>query len=226
MASLAADDAEFRAQTNESFVIRRITTIGTPQCRRRASGVADLATSDESILVAPADPQERTLLSLLGAVQIFVPNDLPDEEAARLHRRAFDNQGLSGVIAVHYNTRSLRRAAWGMASLTLTDQRIIGVVYDEPVPGVRSSPERAYMPAAAIDAETMSVIGFSCDRAAFDDHSISSGLGQSRTPIVHLNGDVTFVLLPLRTVSLQHGVAKPEKHQVATAIRSFVPAST
>jgi hypothetical protein len=221
-AYLTAQDAEFRSQQTDTLSIERVISLGSVDYSSPTLAIRIRPSPDESIIVSPTDPDETAQFSLLGIVQVFVPNELPEEEATRPDSRGFDDYGLSGAVQAQYRMRLIRRAAWGVASLTLTNRRIIGVIYDDNIPGAAETTERAFRPMAMVADGDISVIAFACDRTSFEDHAIATGLGQSRTPTVHLDGEAAMVVLPLRTFGPGGMVTKLGKDQVANAIQTFV----
>ena len=84
-----------------------------------------------------------------------------------------------------YTLRTVRRAAWGTGICLLTDQRLVGLIFDNDVQSVGSSPERSAMPFALVEADgSGSVLVFTVERAAFDEcqllHRLSSESGSCR----------------------------------------------
>lgn len=224
-ASLRENDGEFRDHSVQELTIRRVDFAGGG-AQLPDLGLEIFGTPAGAVMLRSLDGAERTIIGVATEVQLFVPNDLPDDRAAQLHARGFDLSNLAGSLAAFYELRVIRRALWGMGIVFLTDRRAFGLVFDDEVKGVASSEERMAMPAAlvtAADGGSGTILVFSCERSAFDGKEVAEGMLQGKMPYVNLTGSCGLALDTYRVVDPSFVVVKPSKGQIADAVREFAP---
>ena len=226
-AYLQKQDREFRHHDVAALDIRRVEFTG---------GFADVrdlelvctATAAGSFVPKVTRPGEQPILSIACAIQLFVGNTLEGAAAAELDARDVDASHLGGSLEMLYMLRTVRRAAWGTGICLLTDQRLVGLIFDRDVQGVGSSPERSAMPFALIDADRSgSVLVFTVERAAFDDYQCSTGFLQNRVPAVQVFADECALALDTyRVLDAGDRLVRPGKDVIERAVRQFVPSAS
>lgn len=221
LAYMARNDREFTTQTVPGLAVGRSVFMDLPATAEEL-GVAFRATEKGAIIPDPLDEAEQVVITIACELQVLVVNDLPEEDAERLHKRGYDEGGLAGSLSLQYGLRAMRRVAWGIAMLTFTERRAIAVIYEDEVPGSRSSPERLAMPLATIAGDGSSVVVVSCERAVFEDCEVATGFLQSRLPYINVTGDCSLAFNTYRVLDPSDRLVRPPKGQVAAAVRTFV----
>lgn len=221
VAFMARNDREFMTHTVSGLAIGRLAFAELPANAEELDFLCR-ATDDGAIIPQPRDADEQVEITIACKLQVLVANALPEEDATRLHQRGFDFSCLDGSLNLAYGLRAMRRVAWGIATLVLTDRRVIAVIYEDRVPGVGSSPERLAMPLARVASYGSSVIVLACDRAVFEDCETSTGFLQSRMPYVNMTGDCGLAFDAMRVLNDQDRLVRPHKDQVAAAVRAFL----
>lgn len=222
MAMLARNDGEFESHTIPELTIRRVEFTGYPVPVDEL-GIELVETTAGSLVPRVTTADQTPLITVATEIQLFVLNELPEDEAARLHQRGFDYSHLKGeLLTAQYGFRTLRRIAWGVGICLVTDSRLIGLIFDNDV-GIRS-PEHAAMPLAAIGTKRSSVLVFICQREVFDElELINPGPLLKRIPYVNLGGNCSVALETMRVYNPQSDLLeRPGKHVIANVFEEFV----
>lgn len=228
LAYLRENDVEFVNHGTQALDFRRVDFEGRSVA---IDGMDVTWTATEAGAFEPvfAGAGESRNITLGCELQVFVYNELKEPEATRLHERGFDHSGLGGPIEFEYALRLRRRIAWGASVLALSDRRLVGVIFDEDLPGVKKSAERIAMPFAMFTAEDQysesifgSLMFFSIDASAFESYEISTGFMQSRLPAIHLCGDCYLVIHTHRVLGAGGKMEKPAKGAIAETVRAFM----
>jgi hypothetical protein len=133
-----------------------------------------------------------------------------------------DEYGLQGTLLVSYPLGVGFRAVWGSGTATLTDHRMIGVIFDDAVQGRPRSTEDAWMPYAGIASDVSSVIVFDIPGAAVKESEvIDNGLIGKRIPYTNLHGhNFSFSCQTVRIFESGH-LVRPKKGILGGALRAF-----
>ena len=130
--------------------------------------------------------------------------------------------GLRGEMLVTFALGLGMRAASGSGMVTLTDQRLLGVIFDDEIQGRPRTTETAWMPSAFVATDVSSVIAFEIPRASISESEVlDSGFIERRLPYANLNGEsYGFSCDTVRILDAGH-LVKPKKDVLASALRSL-----
>lgn len=114
------------------------------------------------------------------------------------------------------------RAAWGSGMATLTDQRLVGVIFDDEIKGRPKTKETAWMPRAGIASDLSSVIAFDIPRSAVTESEvIDSGFIGRRIPYANLYAEnFSFSCQTIRILDAGY-LVKPKKDVLGGALRAM-----
>ena len=226
-AKLRADDRLILGHGDEALRLRRIDFKGTEaaipelEARLRPSG-------DGSMWLVGERPGERQSVVFAGEFQLIVGGEaetvqgLERQLEALNTTRGREDYGLSGQLLVTYAVGVGLRAMWGSGLATITDQRLLGVVFDDDMQGRPRTPETAWMPPASVASDASSVIAFEIPRAAIEEvEVIDGGFIGRRIPYANLHGENFGV--SCQTVRVVDGerLVKPKKDVLSRALRSL-----
>jgi hypothetical protein len=115
-------------------------------------------TADESMWMQSTRGGEQESLAFAGEFQFIVGGS--EETLEGLKRqltelsttRQREEFGLQGEILITFALGVGMRAAWGSGMATLTDQRLLGVIFDDEIQGRPRTKETAWMPPASSPA--------------------------------------------------------------------------
>lgn len=236
------EDCEFRTQNVEGLEVHRIDLKGS-RVMIEDLDIELLATDAGTLVPRPMGADETPMVTMVAAdLQLFGPNDGPEEEAERVHARGFDSTGLwDPELVLAYEFRILRRLLWGMGHCVLTDHRVLGLIYqpDETPDWSRMSPERAAMPTSLVlleedDVPVGTVLIFSINRllASEDGADPAPPSAKLRMPLligrnipdVAIDWGAVELVVDVRGVVDEHGkMRKPRKGEIAAAAKAFAP---
>ncbi len=171
---------------------------------------------------------EQHRLGILAELQAFVPSVEGSPATLEANERRVDDFGLIGGLAEHYRARVIRRVAWGSGSCLLTDQRLIGILFDDDVTGRPDTAESLNMPLSSVTGEVSSAVAFTAERNQFTSRQVSAGvspLGKffyNRVPTLNLHGSEFHAVIDVRRVVDPDGsIRKPRKDEVDSAVFEF-----
>lgn len=224
-AVMRLNDREFADYNCDGLDFERLEFVALPTLSCRLQ-IGLEATSDGGLRPTSSRSHERVFANVSCEIQILGFND--DSHAARVHERAFDDDGLevSDVVLFMYYQRLRRRLLWGFAQCVLTDQRLFGVIFQRDNNRRQPSDERIAMPDAMIlPAEGRpvgSVVMFSLERQLFDERIVRTLPISRRLPTVVLSGDeVDVVMYTMGAENTVGQVGRPAKGHIATAVDQF-----
>ncbi len=188
----------------------------------------ELALVGDGLIPKSTRPDEVTLIGLYVETQVFVVNTDESQAVAESNERPLDDFDLIGSLADLYRMRSIRRVAWGSGSCLFTDQRMIGLLFDDEIDKRPDSTEGLSMPMSSVTGETSSAVAFEVERSQFEKREVSTGAGPvskfffNRIPILNLLGnDCHIAINSLRVVTSDGGIARPGKGEVDQAVLRF-----
>jgi hypothetical protein len=113
------------------------------------------------------------------------------------------------------------RAAWGSGMATLTDQRLLGVIFDDEIQGRPRTAETAWMPPAFVASDVSSVIVFDIPRSSVSESEVlDNGFIGRRIPYANLHGEnFGFSCQTIRILEAGN-LVKPRKDVLAGALRT------
>ena len=217
-------DREFIDHGVPGLVIERVDFASLPVS---VSGI-DMrleATLDGGFRPVPMRADERAFANVSTEIQVLLPND--DEHAARVARRELDPSGLhvSNAVEFAYEQRLSRRVLWGFGQCVLTDQRLLGVMFQRDDTTKPRSVERTAMPEAdlfgSLEGPSGSVVGFSMDRTLFREHALLVPVLGRRIPDVVLTGEIDVALSTMGAEDAGGTIGKAAKGQIAGAVERF-----
>jgi len=172
---------------------------------------------------------EKPILGLQSEMEIYVPVDDSKASTEALDR-APDFGELFGELRQEYARRHIRRIASGSGSCVLTNERILGVFFDDEMEGRPAQTlEAMSMPISAVTGEMSTAIVFTVERDQFEAcEGIDPGGGvvsrfvQNRMPALNLLGEeVDIRLQPYRVVHADGRIRKPGKGQILESVEEF-----
>jgi hypothetical protein len=188
----------------------------------------DLVVAGSGLVPRSTRPDEQPQIALNVALQVFVPSTEESLAALEAKERPLDDFGLIGALAEHYRARVIRRVAWGSGSCLITDQRLIGILFDDEVSDRPATKETVNMPLATVTGEVSSTVAFTADRSQFTSRQVTVGgspLGRflyNRVPTLNLHGSDFHVVLDVsRVVEPAGRIRKPGKGEVDAAVSRF-----
>lgn len=217
LAYLLENDAAFCEQTSSQLRIHRRhftnSHLSVPQLELEC-----FATSEGAFLPRVIRPGEVARLSIAAEIQLFVNADLTGHSGAECASE--DSSHLQGHLAAEYSLRLISRLVWGVGVILITDQRVLGLVFDDEVPGIRSSDERDRMPIAYVDGDgSGSVIVFEASRSAFTETQVATGFMAGKLPPGNIIGEeVSLSFVPHAVVDAAHRLVKPAKGAIVEAV--------
>lgn len=188
----------------------------------------DLVLVGDGLIPRSTRADEGPVIALYVELQVFVSNEDGSPAVAEAKERSLDDFELAGSIAELYRARHVRRVAWGSGSCLLTDQRLIGLLFDDEIHNRPDTKEAVNMPLSAVTGEVSSAVVFEADRGQFKKREITAGSGAvskfvlNRLPIVNLYGaDCHIVLNVIRAVRPDGKIERPKKGEVDQAVLTF-----
>lgn len=215
-------DSIFQNYVPENLRVRRLPIENMGEFYSYELEIAAPKSSTGAIIPYSTASGERTILTFGAVIQLFVNNEQPEREKLILHTRGFEEGGLTGQLLIDYQLRLIRRVLWGAASCILTDRRLVGVVFDNEVPGVnQNSLEFKSMPGAFVAEGGGTVLAFDVPRANFTDFQVKGiGIG-SKKAVVSLEGDTSFYGLASMVDNGAGDLVKARKSQFENAFATF-----
>jgi hypothetical protein len=186
------------------------------------------STDAGSLRMDPALSAERQSLAFAGEFQFIVdgtPNTIEGHE--RLLRqlsttRHREDYGLAGRLLLTFTLGVGLRALWGSGTATLTDERMLGVIFDEDMSGRPRCTEDAWMPAAGVCSDVSSVIVFDIPREAIDEVEVlDAGFVGTRIPYANLYGSAFSLACQTLRVFEFDRLVRPRKDVLGGALRAF-----
>jgi hypothetical protein len=227
-ALLRVGDGAFLNHGAHSLNIRRVDFVGH-RVQFDDDAVA-LVPVNDSVVPVGTRPGEQALLTVFATMQLLVVNDENAPATREADERRLDSFGLFGAVALLYEQGLERRAAWGTGACVLTNQRVIGLLFDDDVDGRPESAETRAMPAAAVADDSSTTVLFSVDRTQFDDREAMAGADRvsryfhNRVPTVNLLGDNCDIVLDVfRVVDRDGRIVPPRKSVVDSVCAEFCP---
>jgi hypothetical protein len=192
----------------------------------------DFVPAGDGLIPKSTRSGEQLRIGLYADLQVFVPTAEKSPATLEANERRVDDFGLIGGLAEHYRAQAIRRAAWGSGSCLITDQRLIGILFDDDVTGRPDTEESVNMPLSSVTGEVSSAVAFTAERRQFTSRQVTAGaspLGKffsNRVPTLNLHGSEFHAVLDVRRVVDHDGsVRKPRKDEVDTAILEFCSSS-
>jgi hypothetical protein len=231
VAKVRADDRLILGHGDENLGLLRVDFTG------KEAGVPELEaalrpTADGSLWVESTREGEQVQLAFAGEFQFIVGGE--KEVLEGLERqltelsttRQREEFGLHGEILMTFALGVGMRAAWGSGMATLTDQRLVGVIFDDEIQGRPQTKETAWMPSAGIASDVSSVIAFDIPRASVAESEVIeggaiSGIIGRRIPYANLYGDnFGFSCQTVRILDAGY-LVRPKKDVLGSALRAI-----
>lgn len=215
-------DSIFQNYVPENLRVRRLPVEDMGEFHSKELEIAAPKSSTGAMIPYSTALDERTILTFGAVIQLFVNNEQPEKEKLILHTRGFEEGGLTGQLLMDYQLRLIRRVLWGAASCILTDRRLVGVVFENEVPGVnQNSLEFKSMPGAFVAEGGGTVLAFDVPRANFTDFKVKGiGMGGKKA-VVSLEGDTSFYGLASMVDNGAGDLVKAGKRQFENAFATF-----
>jgi hypothetical protein len=227
LAKLRVDDRLVIGHGDDDLTLLRVDFVDT-EVDIPEIAAALRATAAGSMKMHSAREDEGTSVSFAGEFQFIVGGAADTIEGLERQlqdlatSRHPDEYGLQGTLLVSYPLGVGFRAVWGSGTATLTDHRMIGVIFDDAVQGRPRSTEDAWMPYAGIASDVSSVIVFDIPGAAVKESEvIDNGLIGKRIPYTNLHGhNFSFSCQTVRIFESGH-LVRPKKGILGGALRAF-----
>lgn len=183
---------------------------------------------DELELVRADPVDEQAIITFTSGCQLFVRPHPDTEQGMNDYLEEFggatrgrDPFGLNGGFTKEFQLGAGGlRAAWGLATVTVTSQKLMGVFSSSTYP-LGNPPEREslWMPRTVHTAHASSVVAFAADRSAFGEtEAVTGGRKRSRQPYLNLYGEDAVLAIDVNGI-VEHGRARmPQKHEIATTL--------
>ena len=228
IAKLRQDDRLILGHVDEDLRLLRIDFNGTEaeipelHCVLRS-------TSGGSLMMESTVAGERATLAFAGEFQ-FIVGGATEATLRGLERhllalktsRGRELFGLKGQQLLKYGLGFGFRAAWGSGTATLTDQRMLGVIFDDDMQGRPRSTEDAWMPLALVAADISSIIAFDIPRAAITELEVlDKGLLGRRIPYANLSGGAFTLACQTFRLFDSERLVKPRRDVLTGALRAF-----
>jgi len=222
LAMLRSNDGEFEGHGVDGLRIRRVEYVSMPVT------VGDfelelVATASGAFILKSIRSAELGLVTVAGDLQLFGGNE-DNGKAAEVHARGFDYTDLERTMQAWYELRLIRRLAWGFGCCLLTDQRLVGLIYEPDTRSGAKTPERDAMPDVLCGDGPGSVVVFDAERRLFEKCEIQQTVLSKRVPTLSLmgRGDCCLVLSTSRILNDDDRLVRPGKGIVADAVQTFL----
>lgn len=227
LAKVRADDRLILGHGDESLRLKRIDFQGDeaaiPELEARLR-----PTPDGSMWLVSEREGERESTIFAGEFQFIVSGEPETVDALERQvtelgtTREREEYGLNGQLLISFAFGVGLRAAWGSGVVTLTDQRLLGIIFDDDMQGRPRTTEAAWMPRAFVASDASSVLAFEIPRSAIEEvEVIDNGFVGRRIPYANLDGErFSFSCQTVRIVEGDR-LVKPKKGVLAGALRSL-----
>jgi hypothetical protein len=226
-ADMRSDDRYVLGHGDERLRMVRVDFTGTsadvPEVDARIRPTASGSLRIESI-----SGDEREILAYAGEPQFIVGgSQAANEGLERYAERTSmtvprEEHGLNGMTLHAYMLGAGMRAAWGSGTLSITRERLLGVIFDDNVSGRPKCKTDGWMPGALWASDAATVLAYSIPREAIDEIEIlDKGMIASRIPFVELEGESFRFCCQTVRVFEGNGLVRPKKGVVAAALRSL-----
>ena len=227
LARMRADDRFILGHGDKGIELLRVDFQGTEAAVPELEAVLR-PSADGSLWLRSEHEEEREPTIFAGEFQ-FVVGGSP-ETLEGLERqleslstsRGRDEYGLNGEMLLSFSLGVGMRAAWGSGVATLTEERLLGVIFDDAIQGRPKGLEDAWMPPAFVASDVSTVIAFEIPRSAIEEvEVIDNGFIGRRIPYANIHGEnFSFACQTIRIAESER-LVKPKKGVLADALRSL-----